>query len=395
MEQVRGREGVTVTLPRMVSVGSVLAEAVVSNDDIPPFDNSAMDGYAVRVADLADESRTLDVVAEVRAGESAPDNIPMGGCFRIMTGAPIPPGCDAVVPVEHTSGWVDGGPVTIHRLPAAGQNIRRAGADVARGQTVLDVGAVVTPPVVGLLASLGKADVRVFRRPTVAIISTGDELVSDGEEIGAGRIRNSNGPGLAAQTTFAGGEVILETVARDDMDSVRSAIRRGLSADVVLIAGGVSAGVHDYVRAALAAEGVEILFEAVLQRPGKPLVFGRTERSIVFGLPGNPVSAAICFEQYTRPAIRVMHGHADTRDMREAELETDFSKRADLHYFTRGVARLVGSPGPGNALTVAPAGGQASNVYSSMVRSNCIIHLPEGRDEFHRGEKVVVEMYPW
>ena len=381
----------TILLPRAQAGGLVLAEAVTSSEDIPPFDNSAMDGYAVRVGDLSEGALVLELSSEVRAGQSAMSALRPGTCARIMTGAPVPPGCDAVVPVESTDGWVEAGPVAIHRVPVVGQNIRRAGRDVAAGETVFDVGAVVTPPVVGMLAALGKREVRVFRRPTVAVVATGDELVGDGDTLKAGQIRNSNGPGLVAQAFYAGGEVVFEDVARDDADSVRAAIRRGFAADILLVAGGVSVGIHDHVRAVLESEGVEILFRGVRQRPGKPLVLGRAPRCAVFGLPGNPVSSAVCFEQYVRPSIRRFLGYPDERGLRGAVLEEDVEKRAGLHYFSRGVVRA----GPGNTLTVALAGAQGSNIYSSMVRSNCIVHLPEERASFARGEVVSIEPYAW
>jgi molybdopterin molybdotransferase len=381
----------TVLLPRAQAGGLVLAEAIMSSEDIPPFDNSAMDGYAVRVADLSEGSLVLQLSSEVRAGQSAMSALRPGTCARIMTGAPVPPGCDAVVPVEWTDGWVEAGPVAIHRLPVLGQNIRRAGRDIGAGDTVFGASTVVTPPVVGMLAALGKREIRVVRRPTISVVATGDELVGDGEALKAGQIRNSNGPGLVAQSVYAGGEVILEDVARDDADSVRAAIRRGLAADILLVAGGVSVGLHDHVRAVLESEGIEILFRGVRQRPGKPLVFGRAPRCAVFGLPGNPVSSAVCFEQYVRPAIRRFLGYPDERGLRDAVLEEDVVKRPGLHYFSRGVVRA----GPGNTLTVALAGEQGSNIYSSMVRSNCIVHLPEGRDSFGRGEVVSIEPYAW
>ena len=382
-----------VAIRRDAAVGFVLAESVGATEDIPPFDNSAMDGYAVRTADLTEPGSSLEVGGEIRAGEPPGAAVQPGECIRVMTGAVMPPGADAVAPVEWTSGWGDAGDaVQFERIPDAGQHVRRAGRDVGRGQSVFEVGTVITPPVIGMLAALGLSDVRVYRKPSVSIVATGDELVSDGSQLSPGQIRNSNGPGLAAQVRFAGASLadadIL--VARDNEASIRESIEQALQADIVLVSGGVSVGAYDLVRPVLESMDVEILFWRVRQRPGKPLAFGRGPAVAVFGLPGNPVSSAVCFEQYVRPAIARFSGVREQPRLMRAALEEPVEKKPDLHYFSRGIAHRSGG-----VLRVRLAGEQGSNIYSSMVSSNCMIHLPEGPDRLQAGEHVMVEPYSW
>jgi molybdopterin molybdotransferase len=242
-----------------------------------------------------------------------------------------------------------------------------------------------------MLAALGRTSARVFQRPRVAVVATGDELVDSGARLLPGQIRNSNGPGLAAQVLAAGGELFYQAVARDNEASIIEHLTRGLGADILLISGGVSVGAYDFVRPALEALTVKILFWRVRQRPGKPLAFGRSETAAVFGLPGNPVSSAVCFEQYVRPAIRQFAGDVGRGRTVRALLEEPIEKKSDLYYFARGVVRYDES----GTLVVRLAGEQGSNIYSSMVRSNCMIHLPEGVEAYAAGDQVRVEPYSW
>jgi len=373
------------------AAGRVLARAVDAREDIPPFANSAMDGYAVHSDDIRSIPARVEVVGESRTGTPPPDTVSRGSCVRIMTGAPMPPGCDAVVPVEWTQGWIESGAVIVTNAVERGMNVRTAGGDVTAGSRVFEAGDAVTPPVVGMLAAMGFARVNVYRRPTVAIVASGDELVSDGSRLGPGQIRNSNGPGLAAQARWVGADVVLETVAGDEEDAVRAAISRGLEADILLISGGVSVGLYDYVRGALEAESVSILFWRVQQRPGRPLAFGRSATAAAFGLPGNPVSSAICFEQYVKPAIRIFQGGSARAPLVDAVLDERVEKKVGLHYFSRGKSWLDDD----GTRRVHLAGEQGSNIYSSMVRSNCIVHLPAERGEVSRGETVGIEPYAW
>ncbi len=369
--------------------GRTLAGQVVARGDIPPFDNSAMDGYAVRVADVGTVPVVLPVAYEQAAGTFSGRPVEPGYCVRIMTGAPLPPGADAVVPVE----WTDGGnPVRIERVPVRGNAVRRSGEDVRDGQRVFEGGEIITPPVVGMLAALGYAEVNVGRCPTCAVITTGDELVEPHQTPGRGQIRNSNGPALAAQALAAGGSVSVFAHAKDNPISLAETLRTALDSDVIILSGGVSVGAHDYVKDVLGSLGVEILFWKVRQRPGKPLVFGTRGNCLVFGLPGNPVSSSICFDRYVRPSLARMLGRkVVSRPMRKAALTGNIVKVKGLRYFARGVLAAAGAGG----LEVTPTGPQGSGIYSSMAFADCIIHLPEDMENPSSGSVVDVEPLTW
>lgn len=372
--------------------GRTLAEAVVSREDIPGFDNSAMDGFAVRVADFAEGSARLPVTGEVAAGAAPEGAVAEGTCMRIMTGAPVPPGADAVAPVE----WTEeaGGVIQFNRAPEPGANIRRAGEDVCEGQKMIAAGVVVTPPVVGMLATLGYAEVAVRQVPRVAVVSTGDELVPVATAaLKPGQIRNSNGPSLAAQVRSAGAEALPPFTAGDDRAAIRGVLEEALAAaDVLVVSGGMSMGDYDYVRPVLEAMGLEMLFWKVRQRPGKPLGFGVLDETLVFGLPGNPVSSAICFEQYVRPALAKMLGRrVIRRPLHTATLAEAMNVKAGLHTLARGIAEVDGD----GRLTVRSTGAQGSHVYSSMVAANCLIHFPEEAENPAAGAAVQIEWLTW
>jgi len=381
------------------ALGRTLAERIESRDTIPPFDNSAMDGYAVRVDDLEDLPATLEVRGEVAAGSVPDRDVRPGTCLQIMTGAPIPDGADGIVPVEWTER--DGSAVRIDRAPDRGQYIRPAGQDVADGETIFDVGTVVTPAVVGMLGTLGWAEVEVAVPPRVAVISTGDELVDVGEPLQPGQIRNANGPALAAQVRTAGAVPVGPFLARDRTEHIRSVVDTARAdADVLVFSGGVSMGEYDLVRDVLDDMGFEAAFWKVRQRPGKPLTFGTIPsadspddgRLPVFGLPGNPVSSAMCFEQHVRPALATMMGRREVvRPRHPAVLEADTAKVETLHHFTRGIAHY----GDDGRLHVRDTGNQQSNLYSSVVKANCILHLPEGLDAATAGLEVEIEWLDW
>lgn len=371
------------------SLGRTLGAPVISRDTIPPFDNSGMDGFAVRTADLRTVPKTLVIGETIAAGQVPHQQVGQGIAARIMTGAPVPTGADAVVPIEWTSR--DGGRVVISRAPAGGQHIRRAGKDVRRGETVFEAGRIITPPVIGMLATLGYAEVQVRKVPQVAVIATGDELVPPHADLGPGQIRNANGPALMAQVTTAGGTASAFH-AHDDRDDIRRVIRAGLASDVLVFSGGVSVGDYDYVKQVLDEMGLELHFWKVRQRPGKPLAFGMLAGKPVFGLPGNPVSSAMCFEQYVRPALAQMLGRqVVVRPPQQAVLVEQTPKVAGLHFFTRGYAAF----GEAGRLEVRDTGPQASNLYSSVVRANCIVHLPEEMVDPEPGTAVGVEWLPW
>jgi molybdopterin molybdotransferase len=311
------------------ALGLVLAEDVVSDLDMPPYDKSMMDGYAVRAADLADGRAALAVLEEITAGRMPTRPVASGQATRIMTGAPIPMGADAVVMVERTR-LLDGGRVQIEDKPRQGQNILPRGREMHHGEAVLAAGALLRPQELGLLATVGRTEARVYPAPGVALLSTGDEVVEADQQPGPGQIRNGNGPMLAAQIARAGGVPRYLGIVRDQRDVLRDLIALGLQAPVLVLSGGVSAGVADLVPGVLSKLGVEAHFHKVSMKPGKPVLFGTRAETLVFGLPGNPVSALVCFELFVRPAIRRLRGHADPGpQMVRATLTEDFSYKTD------------------------------------------------------------------
>ncbi len=370
------------------AVGRTLAQEVCSLDNLPPFDNSAMDGYAVIASDVPGRLRIMETV---QAGITPQVVVRHGTCSRIMTGAPIPKGADSVVQVEKTRKRSDG-TVLINGCTQPLANIRPMGADIRAGDTVLARGLRVTPPMVGMLCALGVSRVTVTRRPRVAVISTGDELVDVDAPLAPAKIRDSNGPGLAALVVAAGAEVQAVYRALDNKESIRCVVREALVADMLLFSGGVSVGEYDLVKAVLEEMGMQMLFWKVRQRPGKPLAFGVLQEKPIVGLPGNPVSSAICFDQYVRPMLGKMLGRSAVfRKCYEALLQAPVRKRRGFHTFVRGIAEFDNI----NGLQARTTGSQASNVYSSMVRANCIIHLPEVMESAPVGTQVKLEWLHW
>jgi molybdopterin molybdotransferase len=289
------------------SLGRVLGEDAASDVDLPPFDRAAMDGFALRAADAAQPGAVLRVTGQVRAGQFPERGPAPGEAFEIMTGAPLPPAADAVVQVEKTR-RLDGARVELHAAAEAGLNVARRGGEVRAGEVVLHAGIAIDPAAIAVLASVGAARVRVGQRPRVAVLATGDELVDVAERPGPGRIRDSNGPALAAQARLAGAAVRVLERAPDEAEALTAALRAGLDADLLAISGGVSEGAYDLVEPALERLGVRKLFERVALKPGAPLVFGVRGTTLVFGLPGNPVSSQVTFELFARPALLAMQG---------------------------------------------------------------------------------------
>ena len=372
------------SLALAASLGRTLAAPVVSRDAIPPFDNAAMDGFAVRTEDFAEGSAHLEVIGEVAAGRAPDRAVRPGTCLRIMTGAPVPEGADAVAPVEWTA--EADGRIAFDRAPSAGQHIRRAGEEIQPGDTLVEAGTVVSPFVIGMAATLGYGALDVRVPPTVAVVVTGDELVDAGTDLAPGQIRDSNGPALAAQVLAAGGSVRGPLRARDHAADARRVLEEVLGADVVVVSGGVSMGDYDIVRDVLDGLGVTWHFWKVRQRPGKPLAFGTLGEKLVFGLPGNPVSSAVCFVQYVRPALAVMLGREPGPRLVPAVLAEPIRKAAGLHHFVRGVFAF-----DDGRLHVRPTGPQGSGQYSSMTRADGLIHLPEHLEHPEAGTPVEVE----
>lgn len=298
------------------AAGRILREEVRAAHDHPPFDRSLMDGYAVIAADLATTPRALRVGQEIPAGAD-PGRLPAvrpGTAARIMTGAPLPPGADAVLIVEETeplAGEEDS--ILARSAVRPGANLARRGDDVGKGELLLAPGDYLGPGEIGVLAATGRTLVSVGRRPRVAVLSTGDELVPPHREPGPGKIRNSNGPLLAAMARRAGAEATPLGIAPDEAEALRGSVERGLTHDALILSGGVSMGTRDLVGAALQSLGVELLFERVAIKPGKPFTFGRHGSTLVFACPGNPVSCYVIFQIFIRPALRRMLGCSDAR----------------------------------------------------------------------------------
>ncbi|MBS0203918.1 MAG: molybdopterin molybdotransferase MoeA [Planctomycetes bacterium] len=347
------------TLPLSESLGLTLAEDVVASADSPPFDKALMDGFAVRSEDLVGGSASLAVVDVVTAGRVPSRPVGPGEAVQIMTGAPLPEGADLVVKVEESV--PDGTMVRLTtRSTTAGTNILRRGTSVRTGAVVLQCGQKLNGARIGALAELGRARVLVHRRPTVAVLATGDELVPADQQPGPGQIRNSNQSMLVAQVQAAGAIPVPLGIARDNRDDLRSKILEGLKYDALVLSGGVSAGTLDLVPGELTAAGVREVFHKVEMKPGKPVWFGHRNRSDasdaaanhVFGLPGNPVSSMVCFELFVRTAIRRLMGEANVLPQSiPAKLEHDYSARADRP--TYHPARLTWSP-DGPVVTLVP-----------------------------------------
>jgi molybdopterin molybdotransferase len=288
--------------------GRILAEDVRADADMPPFDRSAMDGYAVRASDVAGAPVVLEVAGQVRAGQYPDRPLPPRQAMQVMTGAPVPEGATAVQPVEKTRAVDGGARVEILEVVDTGAHIARQGCEVAAGDVVLQAGRAIDPATTAVLAAVGKARVKVGRRPTVSVLVTGDELVDVWDAPGRGRIRNSNGYAVMAQARLAGASARSLGVVPDQADRIADAVRQGFASDVLVISGGVSEGAFDLVEEVLARFDVGLLFTRVAIKPGAPLVFGRRGDKLVFGLPGNPVSAQVTFDVFVRAALLRMQG---------------------------------------------------------------------------------------
>jgi molybdopterin molybdotransferase len=377
------------------ALGLVLAENVASDVDSPPHDKALVDGYALRAADVRPDGARLRVLEQVVAGSLPTREVTEGTATRIMTGAPIPRGADAVVMVEQTASeeGADGPWVHIQQATAVtGANILPQGASLRRGEVVVSAGKRVRPIEVGLLAEVGAAEVSAYPRPRVAILSTGDELIPHEQRPAAGQIRNSNGPMLTAMVARAEGLPIHLGISPDREDLLSQAIETGLQHDILVLSGGVSAGVLDLTPRILAQSGVRQVFHRVDLKPGKPLWFGVREgeqgRCLVFGLPGNPVSSLVCFELFVRPAIGWLSG--TTCDMRlelEARLVCEHRQRGDRPTYFPAVYRR-----PQDGGEVEPLAWKGSADLRTLISANALAYFPPGERLYAAGDQVRVHL---
>ncbi|WP_407705267.1 molybdotransferase-like divisome protein Glp [Streptomyces tanashiensis] len=389
--------------------GCVLVEDVTVPAALPPFDNSSMDGYAVRVADVAGATEefpaVLTVVGDVAAGAGGLPEVGPGEAARIMTGAPLPPGAEAVVPVEWTDGGTGGGAATgmtaasaapegaagevrVHRSAEAGAHVRRAGSDVKAGELALAAGTVLGPPQIGLLAAIGRGTVKVRPRPRVVVLSTGSELVQPGEPLGEGQIHDSNSFALAAAARDAGALAYRVGAVADDAESLRDTIEDQLiRADLIVTTGGVSVGAYDVVKEALTADG-QVDFRKLAMQPGKPQGFGAVgaEQIPLLALPGNPVSSYVSFELFVRPAIRALMGVEDLHRPRvRAVLAADkaLSSPEGRRQFLRGTYDK-------EAGAVTPVGGAGSHLIAALAHADCLLVVPEATRTVEPGTELEV-----
>jgi molybdopterin molybdotransferase len=371
-----------IPLDLLDALGATLAEDVAADRDVPPFRNSAMDGYAVIADDVESVPVVLRVVGEIAAGAAPSRPIARGEAMRIMTGAPMPDGADTIVRVEDTDNGAE--QVQITAATRRGTSVRAAGEDLKAGETVLTSGTVLRAAEIGVLATLGRATARVNRRPRVAVLSTGDELVELDQPLRPGQIRDANRYSLASAARAAGATPIVLGIVRDTADDLRRALREAASqSDVIVTSGGVSVGDHDHVKPVVDELG-SMDFWSIAIRPGRPLAFGEIDGRLIFGLPGNPVSSLLGFELFVRPALLKMAGRRLLQRPRTtAVLDDTLDTPPGLRFFARGI--YDSSNG-----TVRATGPQGSGILRSMALANCFIDVPETVQHLDRGTSVTV-----
>ena len=377
-------------VPLGQALGRVLTEDVVSRINNPPLDNSAMDGYAVIAEDIQSATPEnpvkLEMIEEIAAGYTAKGTLKPGQTMRIMTGAPIPPGADAVLMQEDTQ--KDGNAILCLDKADVAENIRRAGEDVKIGEGVIKKGTTLSPAHIGMLAVIGRSQIAVSQRPTVAILSTGDEILELDETPQGPQIFNSNGHMLAAQIKSAGGIPVYLGIAKDTEKDLMEKFEWALKADIVVSSGGVSVGDYDLVKSSLQKMGQDMLFWKVAMKPGKPLAFGRIGKTPIFGLPGNPVSSFVSFEQFVRPSLRKVLGCSDlSHKTVQAKLtRTIYKKPGRLHFLSSIVSWANGE------YTVTPAGEQGSGILKSAANANGLLIFPLEAEEIKQGQEVAVQL---
>lgn len=378
-------------IPLLDTLGRVLGEDIIVERDNPPWDNSAMDGFAVRWDDIKrehpiDKPVTLNVIEDVPAGKMPTKTVGPGQAIRIMTGAPIPKGADTVLKIEDTEQTPDS--VRVFKPEPKGSNIRPQGEDVKKGERIIAKGTPVRPGEAGMLAILAKSFVFVHQRPRVAILSTGDELADLDERYSEEKIINSNSYGIAAAVQDAGGIPFLLGIAKDNPAALKEKISHGLTADILVLSGGVSMGDYDFTKAVFQDLGAAMNFWKLAIKPGQPLAFGKIQGKLAFGLPGNPVSSMVTFEQLVRPAMLKMGGHRSYgRPVVQALFQEKFSKRTDRRHFLRGVLT-----NEGGVFKVWTTGDQGSGILTSMVKANCLIDVPMDVERLNPGDPISVQL---
>lgn len=384
--KVMGTERVDITS----SLGRVIAEDIYAKRDNPPWDNSAMDGYAARFEDIKGAAKenpaVLRVIEDLPAGYVAKKTVGKGEAVRIMTGAPVPKGADTVVMVEDTE--KEGERARIFRETPLGENIRKAGEDIKAGELVVPRGTTIRPAEVGIIATCGRAFVSVYQRPRVAVISTGDELVDVDEEVSEGKILSSNSYTLSSMAAECGAYAFQLGIANDTREALKDKLQQALHADVIITSGGVSEGDFDFVKDVLKELGSEMKFWKVAMKPGKPLAFGTIGGKPAFGLPGNPVSCMVCFEQFARPSLLKMMGHGRIyRPVVQAILKEDIKKKPGRKHFIRSFVRLEDGH-----YTVTTTGDQGSGILKSMVAANGLLIFSEELSVLKAGDTVKVQL---
>lgn len=376
--------------------GLVLAEAIQANFDLPRFNNSAVDGYGVKIEDVRNASQgkpvTLNCVATIQAGDSGKIRINSGETVKILTGAPVPASVDAVVMQEFTEP-AENGAIRFLGTVQPGENIRLKGEEFKKGQSIISAGTVVTPPVIGLLANLGYAAAKVYRKPRVGLISTGNELVKPGKPLKAGQIYDSNTYAMTAALQAIGLENVRVYSARDEKRATQSAFEKALREnDVVISLGGISVGAFDFVKDVAEDLGIETLFWRIAMKPGKPVYYGKTGKKLVFSLPGNPVSALVTYHQLVQPALLKMLGYPQAQPVRlTANLSESLRKRAGRQEFVRATV----TRNPNDGFAVSPSVGQDSHMLGGLAMANCLIDFAVDAEALTVDQSVDIDLLSW